>query len=104
MHEINGSFYDWDENKHKENIKKHGVDFYEAVTVFDDPFVVEEYDANHSLDEDRFIVIGISAKLNLLTVCQCYRDNDDVTRIISARKATKHEHDKYRGHRDERYY
>ena len=97
MHEINGSFYDWDENKHKENIKKHGVDFREAATVFGDPFMVEEYDASHSFNEDRFIAIGMSEKLNLLMVCHCYRDGEGVTRIISARKATRHEHDKYRG-------
>ena len=55
------------------------------------------YDPDHSVDEDRFILLGLSNKLNLLVVCHCYKENDDIIRIISARKATKNETKQYRG-------
>ena len=97
MYEIDGSFYDWDENKHEANIKKHGINFYEAASVFLDPHVVEQYDFEHSIDEDRFIAIGISEKLNMLIVCHCYRGDDDIIRIISARYASKRENEIYGG-------
>ena len=87
MFEINGSLFSWDTEKEIINIKKHGVSFYEAATVFFDPHVVEEYDFEHSIYEERFIAVGISEKLNLLIVCHCYRGEDDIVRIISARKA-----------------
>ena len=83
--------FDWDTNKNEVNIRKHGVDFEEAETVFEDENAVTIYDEEHSEDEDRFKIIGISRKLRELTVCHCYRNGDEVTRIISARKATKNE-------------
>ena len=89
----------WDENKHDANIRKHGITFPEAVTVFDDPNAVSEYDDEHSDDEDRFIIIGISENMRMLIVCHCYRDDDDNIRIISARKATRPEANQYGGAR-----
>jgi len=79
--------FEWDKNKNEINIKKHGISFSEATSVF--------YDPDHSDDEERFIIMGISAKANLLTVCHCYRDKDKVIRLISARKATKTEEKDY---------
>lgn len=86
----------WNENKHVANIKKHGITFPEAATVFDDPNAVNTYDLEHSYNEDRFIVIGLSENRRLLMVCHCFRDGD-LIRIISARKATKGEYKLYGG-------
>ena len=83
--------FEWDPEKNNVNFNKHGVSFDEAETVFEDERAVTIYDEGHSCDEDRFIIIGISRKLRELTVCHCYRNGDDVTRIISARRATKNE-------------
>ena len=88
--------YIWDENKHDINFRKHGITFLEAATVFDDPNAITEYDEDHSYDEDRFSVIGLSKNMRLLLVCHCYRNGDTFVRIISARKATKQEYDIYR--------
>ena len=86
---LHENLFIWDENKHEANIKKHEIDFFEAVTVFDDPNAFSEYDKEHSQDEDRFVITGISENMRLLIVCHCFRGNDDLIRIISARKATK---------------
>lgn len=82
--------FEWHNRKEKENIRKHYVDFYEASTCFSDPLKVEVYDEEHSIDEDRFILLGISYKGRLLTVCHVERGYDHI-RIISARTATKQE-------------
>ena len=82
--------FDWDPNKKKQNAIKHGVTFREAESVFDDENAITLEDAGHSIDEERFIIIGFSIYPRELAVCHCYRDND-VIRIISARKATKKE-------------
>ena len=87
----------WDENKHVSNKHKHGISFEEAGSVFDDEYAVYFDDETHSNDEDRFIIIGISKFDRLLLVCHCYRENDTVIRIISARKATKKESQQYGG-------
>ena len=87
--------YEWDENKNQENIKKHGISFEEAVSVFRDTESLTIYDKDHSENEDRFLIIGFSFKLRLLVVCHCYRQNDTVVRIISARKVSKAETKKY---------
>lgn len=84
-------YFSWDENKCELNIRKHGISFSEAKTVFEDPNALRIYDPSHSEDEDRFILLGLSAYSRLLIVCHCYRDNDEQIRIISARKATKNE-------------
>ena len=91
--------YIWDENKQEANIKKHGIDFYEAATVFDDPNALTEYDGSHSYEEDRFVIIGISESMRMLIVCHCFRCDDDIIRIISARKATRPEANRYGGAR-----
>ncbi len=83
--------FEWDEDKNRENIKKHGVSFQEAQTVFLDENAMRFFDPDHSRDEDRFIMLGMSFKLRVLVVCHCHRKNDTVIRIISARKADKHE-------------
>ena len=83
--------FEWDEAKNTENAKKHGVSFDEAQTVFFDENAIRFFDPDHSQDEDRFIMLGMSFKLRVLVVCHCYRESDTVIRIISARKADKRE-------------
>ena len=87
----------WDESKNKENIKKHKVSFEEAKTVFSDPNGKLIPDPDHSEDEDRFIILGLSKMLRLLVVCHCYREDDETIRIITARKAEKKEAKYYGG-------
>ena len=87
--------FDWDSEKSKVNLKKHGVSFEEAESVFEDEQAVTIYDEKHSDDVDRFIIIGISSKLRELTVCHCCRNGDDIIRIISAWRATKKETELY---------
>jgi uncharacterized DUF497 family protein len=83
--------FEWDRNKATENAKKHGITFKEAQTVFFDEYAIEFYDDEHSEWEDRFLLLGLSAKMRLLIVYHSYRENDAIIRIISARKATKNE-------------
>jgi uncharacterized DUF497 family protein len=86
----------WDPRKSNANILKHdGIDFEEAKTVFYDEFARVIYDPDHSSEEDRFLILGLSQKLRILVVCHCYRENEAVIRIISARKATKKEATQY---------
>ena len=85
----------WDNNKADENYKKHKVHLKEAQTVFTDPNERMIFDPEHSEDEERFILLGISSALRLLVVCHCYIENDMVIGIISARKATKQENKQY---------
>ena len=82
---------EWDKKKEKANIKKHGVSFEEARTAFFDENAIQFYDPDHSEDEDRFILLGTSYKLNTLVVCHCFREEETKVRIISARKADKDE-------------
>ena len=93
-------YYDkfiWDEKKHQTNIKKHGISFNEATSVFEDENALYLPDERHSENEERFIILGMSEKLNLLMVCHCYRNGDSAIRIISARKTTKSESNLYGG-------
>lgn len=83
--------FEWDEQKAKANIKKHGISFDEAKTVFSDEHARLISDPDHSENEERFVLLGYSSGLKLLVVCHCYRVDDSVIRIISARKATRHE-------------
>ena len=83
--------FEWDKRKEKANIKKHGVSFEEARTAFFDENAIQFYDPDHSEDEDRFILLGTSYKLNMLVVCHCFREEETKVRIISARKADKDE-------------
>ena len=87
--------FDWDEAKNQANIRKHGISFQEAITVFyDDDALIIQDDA-HSELEERFILIGFSYKANILVVCHCYREQDSIIRIISARKASTKERKSY---------
>ena len=87
----------WDEKKNRENIRKHHVSFEEAQTVFYDPNGKLIDDPDHSDEEDRYIILGLSKILHLLVVCHCYREDDETIRIISARKATTTETKYYGG-------
>ena len=93
---FHGQQFEWDTGKGLQNIEKHGIPFKEAATVFRDDRAAVLDDDEHSQDEERFRIIGISGNMRLLTVCHCYRGGDSVIRIISARKATKIEQGKYR--------
>ncbi|MDR1868387.1 MAG: BrnT family toxin [Treponema sp.] len=88
----------WDEKKNQENIRKHKVSFEEAQTVFYDPNGKLIDDPDHSDEEDRYIILGLSKALRLLVVCHCYREDDETIRIISARKATTKESKYYGGY------
>ncbi len=87
--------FEWDENKNEINKKKHKISFEEAQTVFYDDEALLIDDPEHSKEEERFIILGLSKKANLLVVCHCYRASETVIRIISARKATKNESKQY---------
>jgi uncharacterized DUF497 family protein len=87
--------FDWDKSKASLNKKKHGVSFEEAVTIFYDEDALESHDPDHSEDEDRFILLGLSFRARTLVVSHCVRESGSVIRIISARKATKLEAQKY---------
>jgi len=88
--------FEWDENKSKDNLAKHGVSFEEASSVFYDDRAGEFYDDGHSAREDRFLLLGLSGNLRLLLVCHCHREGESVIRVISARKATRNEAKHYR--------
>lgn len=88
---MNDLHFEWDPVKSKANLDKHGVTFEEAMTAFYDEAAIEFYDDEHSEWEDRFLLLGLSSDMKLLLVCHCYRSEEGVIRIISARKATKNE-------------
>ncbi|OQB53025.1 MAG: hypothetical protein BWX99_02441 [Deltaproteobacteria bacterium ADurb.Bin151] len=85
----------WDDRKNEANKKKHGVSFSEAKTVFYDENAIRYFDPDHSDDEDRFLMVGLSQKIRVIVVCHCFREEDSAIRIISARKATRSEEDNY---------
>lgn len=89
--------FEWDAPKAAANLKKHQVSFDEAKSVFYDEFAVQFFDDEHSPDEDRFLMLGMSSGAKLLIVCHCEREHGEVIRIISARKATKRESAFYQG-------
>ena len=86
----------WDGAKAESNLKKHKISFEEAQTVFSDPNARMIFDPEHSGDKDRFVLLGISSGLRILIVCHCYKEDEMVIRIISARKANKKEQKQYR--------
>jgi len=88
---MTGIRFEWDKKKSRENKRRHGVSFEEAQTVFLDENAIRYFDPDHSHDEDRFIMLGMSYTLRVLVVCHCYHVNDTVIRIISARKANAKE-------------
>ena len=83
--------FEWDNNKDRVNTSKHGVTFDEAQTAFYDEYAIQFFDPENSESEDRFLLLGTSFKLKMLVVCHCFRDEETVVRIISARKADKDE-------------
>jgi uncharacterized DUF497 family protein len=85
----------WDTRKNVINQKKHGVSFEEARDIFYDENAIRYFDPGHSEEEDRFLMLGMSAKLKVLVVSHCYMEDDSRIRIISARKATKREEETY---------
>ena len=87
--------FSWDAGKNVINQNKHTASFEEAVSVFYDEEAIVISDDEHSIDEDRFVIIGTSSKLRVLVVCHCYRKNDEEIRIISARKAKSRERMQY---------
>jgi len=93
--------FTWDPEKDHINKSKHdGIGFDEAKTAFYDENARLIFDPDHSMDEDRFIIIGLSQKLRLLVVCHCYKENDSVIRLISARKASAKEETAYERQRN----
>ena len=88
--------FEWNKKKNEANLKKHGISFEEAKSVFYDQNAIEFFDEEHSHDEQRFLLLGFSDKLRLLLICHCFRKSDSRIRIISARKATKNEAKNYR--------
>ncbi len=89
--------FEWDVNKEKVNIKKHGVNFEQASYVFADKFALNRFDDEHSKNEDRWVILGKSLNETLLLVVHTFKDvnNVEFVRIISARKATKKEKQVY---------
>lgn len=87
--------FEWDENKNDTNKTKHNISFEEASTVFYDDKAILFDDPEHSEHEERFLLLGMSDKAKVCIVCHCYRKSDTVIRIISARKATKKESERY---------
>ena len=87
--------FEWDIAKNRLCKRKHGVSFEEAQSVFLDENAIRYYDPDHSEDEDRFILLGLSFRLRVLVVCHCYRVNDTMIRIISARRADRTETEDY---------
>ena len=87
--------FEWDTDKAASNIKKHGVSFEEAKSVFYDQLARLIPDPDSSEGEERFILLGKSSYMKTLVVCHCYRDSENKIRIISARKANKHESKQY---------
>ena len=85
----------WDEKKNLANQRKHGVSFEEAQTAFYDENATVYFDPDHSEDEKRFILLGMSFKLHVLVDCHCYREDETIIRIISARRADKREEADY---------
>jgi hypothetical protein len=89
--------FEWHPTKSSAKLRKHNVSFEEAQTVFYDEYAVQFFDEEHSADENRFLLLGMSFEANQLIVCHCERQDGEVIRIISARKATKRESVFYKG-------
>ncbi len=92
---MNNLAFHWDPKKEFHNQEKHGVSFEEAKSVFYDENAKLIHDPDHSEEEDRFVLLCFSSALKLLVVCHCYRENEAIIRIISARRATKPEAKNY---------
>ncbi len=88
---MNELVFEWEQRKEKSNIKKHHLSFEDARTAFYDENAIQFYDPDHSDEEKRFILLGLSFKSQVLVVCHCFRESETVIRIISARKADRDE-------------
>ena len=93
---MNKITFHWDEQKNKINQQKHGITFAEAESVFFDDYAIQFWDEDHSQEEERFLLLGISSKMRILIVVHCFREEDSIIIIISARKATQNESQEYR--------
>lgn len=89
--------FEWDPRKGAANRRKHGVTFEEAESVFFDDDARLYDDPDHSADEERYLLLGLSVGLRVLVVAHCVRQRDEVIRIISARRATRAEAEVYEG-------
>ena len=89
--------FEWDQAKNRSNLRKHGISFEEAKSIFYDEYAVQYFDEENSEIEDRFLMVGLSQESRVLLVCHCERDKGKTIRIISARKATKNERKFYEG-------
>lgn len=87
--------FSWDTGKNRINKRKHSVSFEEALTVFYDEEALLISDDEHSVEEDRFVLIGMSNMFRIIVVCHCYRHEDEEIRIISARRANSKERKQY---------
>jgi uncharacterized DUF497 family protein len=92
---VRGLRFAWDEAKNRENQRRHGVSFEEAESVFYDERALLIEDPDDARGEDRFVLLGLSDRLRTLLVCHCYREEDSVIRMISARKAGRAERADY---------
>ena len=90
-----GPRFEWDGKKASSNLRKHGVSFEEAESAFSDERGLQLDDPDHSESEERLLLLGLSAALRMIVVSHIYREEDDVIRIISARRATTHERGEY---------
>ncbi|WP_341738440.1 BrnT family toxin [Microcoleus sp. CAWBG640] len=93
---MNKITFHWDEQKNKIHQQKHGISFEESESVFFDDYAIQFWDEDHSQEEERFLLLGISSKMRILLVVHCFREEDSIIRIISARKANKNESQEYR--------
>lgn len=89
--------FEWDEAKNQANHRKHGVWFQEAKTAFFDEDAIVYDDPDHSDDEGRYLLLGLSGALNVLVVVHCLRSEGETIRIVSARRATRPERQAYQG-------
>ena len=87
--------FEWDPHKNEINKRKHGLSFEAAKEVFYAEFAILFDDPDHSVEEERFLIIGLARSEQICIVSHCYRDNENVIRIISARKATSAERRTY---------
>jgi uncharacterized DUF497 family protein len=96
---VSGLRFEWDRRKAAANRRKHGVSFDEARTVFLDENALLLPDEDHSDHEDRFVLLGLSRQMRTVVVCHCYRQDHNVIRLISARKANQAERQQYENRR-----
>jgi uncharacterized DUF497 family protein len=96
LRQMNKIIFQWDEQKNAINQQKHGISFEEAESVFFDDYALQFWDEEHSQEEERFLLLGRSSRMRLLLIVHCFREEDSIIRIISARKATKTECKEYR--------